>query len=160
FGALAVLQEPVRIQAALTQLGHRDVEGADPGVEVAVPVAVAGVDPLRGPFTVAGAAHRVGLGREQRVDERGEQITQQIRAGLIQLLGQELRGVDTGNSGHRCVLLRGWLSEIARRIHAVAAPAWQARAHSGPSYTPLLDSTALRAHWAPPSPSTGGCEPN
>src|SRR5690606_13242883 len=114
--------------------------------------AVAGVDPLRGPFTVAGAAHRVGLGREQRVDERGEQITQQIRAGLIQLLGQELRGVDTGNSGHRCVLLRGWLSEIPRRIHPVAAPTLQARAHSGPSYTTLLDSTSGLAEPVPEHP--------
>src|SRR5690606_22203038 len=32
-------------------------------------------------------------------------------------------------------------SQITRRIHPVAAPTLEARAHSGPSYTTLLDST-------------------
>lgn len=71
-----------------------------------MPVAVAGVDPVGAALAVAGAAHRLGLRREQRIDERGEQITHQIRARLGQLLGQELGRVDTGSSGHRGVLLR------------------------------------------------------
>ena len=40
------------------------------------------------------------------------------------------------------------VGEITRRIHPVAAPTLQARAHSGPSYTTLLDSTGGRAHYA------------
>jgi hypothetical protein len=55
-----------------------DVEGAGAGVEVAVPVAVAGVDPLRRAGAVFGAAHRVGLGGHQRVDECGQQRAQQV----------------------------------------------------------------------------------
>ena len=69
-------------------------------------VAVAGVDPLAGAFAVAGAAHRVGLRGQQRVDERRQQVPHQVRARLIQLLGEELGRVDTGSSGHRRVLLR------------------------------------------------------
>ena len=38
------------------ELGDRDVDRADAGVEVAVPVAVAGVDPLRGPVVGGGPA--------------------------------------------------------------------------------------------------------
>ena len=105
-GTLAPLQQPVRVQAALPQLGHRHIQGADPGVQVAVAVAVAGVDPLAGAFAVACAAHRVGLRGQQRVDERGQQVPHQVRARLIQLLGEELGRVDTGSSGHRRVLLR------------------------------------------------------
>jgi hypothetical protein len=50
-----------------------------------VTVAVAEVHPLRGPLAEGSATHRVSLRREQRVDERGEQITQQVRARLRQL---------------------------------------------------------------------------
>jgi hypothetical protein len=45
------------------------VLGAGSVIEVAVPVAVALVDPLREGLAVAGASDRVGLGRHQRVQE-------------------------------------------------------------------------------------------
>jgi hypothetical protein len=105
-GAAAASQEPVRKERALPQLGHRHVQRADPGVQVAVPVAVAPVGPVRVSGAVLGAAHAVGLCRQQRVDERLEHLAHQIGAGLRQLLVQELLGVDTGCSGHRGVLLR------------------------------------------------------
>ena len=58
-GPLPPLQQPVRIQRPGAELGNRDIEGADAGVEIAVTVAVAGVDPLVAAFAVAGAADRV-----------------------------------------------------------------------------------------------------
>ena len=69
--AAAAFHQPFREQRPFAQLGDRDVQGPHAGVEVAVAVAVAAVDPLGVPAPVLGAAHRVGLRREQRVDERG-----------------------------------------------------------------------------------------
>ena len=46
------------------------VDRAHPGVELAGPVAVAAVGPLRGPLAVAGVAHHVDLGRHQPLGER------------------------------------------------------------------------------------------
>ena len=140
-GPPAPLQQPLRVQAALAQRRDRDIHSPDAGVQVAVSVAVAGVDPLAGAFAVAGPAHRVGLSRQQRVDERGQQIPHQVRARLRELLVQEAGRVDTGYSGHRCGSFFESVSQITRRIHPVAAPTLEARAHSGPSYTTLLDST-------------------
>src|SRR5215217_3159790 len=64
-------------------------------------VAVAPVEAVRVTGAVLGAADAVGLRRQQRVDERAEQLPHQIRAGLGQLLVQEHGGVDTGVRGHR-----------------------------------------------------------
>ena len=69
-GPAASLEQPLGEVGALAQLGDRDVEGPDPGVEVAVAVAVAAVGPRRVPGAVGGTADAVGIGGEQRVDER------------------------------------------------------------------------------------------
>ena len=69
-GPAAALQQPLGEVGALAQLGDRDVQGADPGVQVAVPVAVAAVGPRLVAGTVGGTTHAVGIGGEQRVDER------------------------------------------------------------------------------------------
>ena len=97
----AALQQPLREEGALPQLRDRDIDRADPGVQVSMPVAVAAVGPLRAPDPVPGATHTVGLRRQQRVDERSEQLAHQVRAGLRQLLIQEPGRVDTGSDGHR-----------------------------------------------------------
>ena len=119
-GPAAPFQQPVREVRARAQLRDRDVDRADPGVQVAVPVAVAGVRPLRAGLPVPGAAHRVGVGGHQRLDERGQHLTHQIRAGLGQLLVQEPDRVDTWDSGHRGVLFESVVRDHSKD-HAVTA---------------------------------------
>jgi len=79
FGSLTAFQEPVGEVRAGPQFGDGDVDGAGAGVELAVAVAVTGVDPLRRHGPVFGAADRVGLSRQQRVDDGGQQVPHQIR---------------------------------------------------------------------------------
>ena len=114
FGAGAALQQPVREIAARPQLRDRHVDRAGPGVEVPVPVPVAGVHPLRAAFAVAGAAHRVRLGAHQRLDERRQHRTQQIRARRRELVGQHTDGSIGWGCGHRVVLLRKTLRGLRR----------------------------------------------
>jgi hypothetical protein len=105
-GALPALEEPVGEVGAGAQLRDRDVQGAGAGVEVAVPVAVTTVDPVRGARAVLGTAHRVGLSRQQRVDERGRGAHATDRGSPGRAVpragGQGRYWVD----GHRRVLLR------------------------------------------------------
>ena len=105
-GAFAPLQQPVREVGPGPQLRDRHVQRAGPGVEVPVPVPVAGVHPLLAAFAVPGAADRVRLGAHQRLDERGQHGTQQVRARRGELIGQEHFGVDRVSRGHRVGLLR------------------------------------------------------
>jgi hypothetical protein len=105
-GPLASLEQPLREVRPLAELGDLQVQGAGPGVEVTGPVAVAPVGSIRAGLPVGGAADRVGLSRHQGVDERGQQLAQQIRARLGQLFLEQTSGVDTGGDGHRGVLLR------------------------------------------------------
>src|SRR5829696_4685288 len=79
----ASLQQPLREVGALTQLRERQLDRAGAGVELPGPVAVAAVDPLLRDGAVGSATDRVGLSRHQRVDERGQQLAQQIRACLV-----------------------------------------------------------------------------
>jgi len=53
---------------------------------VTVPVAVPRVLPVLGAGT--GTADRVGFGGHERVEERGQHGSHEIRAGLRELLGQ------------------------------------------------------------------------
>ena len=90
-----MLEEPLGKVGPGAQLGDGHVQSAGAGVEVAVSVAVALVDPARAGLAVLGTADRVGLGAHERVDERGQHLPQQIRTGLGQLLVQEVGRVDT-----------------------------------------------------------------
>ena len=85
--------------AALAQLRHRGVHGAGTGVEVTVPAAVAPVGPLGRASPVLGAADGISVRAHQRVDERREQLAEQVRRGLGQLLVQKPGRVDTGCGG-------------------------------------------------------------
>ena len=86
------------------------------------PVAVSGVGPLRGPLAVRSAADRVGLGRHQRLHERGQHAAQQVGLGALQVLGQERRQVNrVGVDGHRCVSFSR-TSQGLLKDHAVAVP--------------------------------------
>jgi hypothetical protein len=95
FGAHAALEQPVWKIAAGPQLRDRQIDRADTGVEVAVPVAVAGVDPLSAAFAVLGATQRVGLRSHDRLNKRGKHPTQQTRTGCGELIGERLARVDT-----------------------------------------------------------------
>jgi hypothetical protein len=106
FGAAASLEEPIGEVGALPQLRDRHIQRSDPGVEIAVAVAVAAIRPIGVAGAVGGTAHTVGVRGQQGVDEPAHQLTQQVRAGLRQVLVQELGRVDTGTSGHRCASLR------------------------------------------------------
>jgi hypothetical protein len=85
-GAPAGLQQPVREVAALPELGDRQLDRADPGVQPPLAVAVAPVDPVRCTLAKRSAAGRVGLSTHERLDERRHQLPQQIRVGLLQVL--------------------------------------------------------------------------
>jgi hypothetical protein len=100
-GSLAALKQPLGEVGALPQLGDRDVEGPGASVEIAVAVAVAAVHPLVGHGAVLGAAYRVGLGRQQGIDEGLQQLAQQIGTGLGELFFEQTGRVDTGPDGHR-----------------------------------------------------------
>ena len=88
----AAFQQPVREVGTRPQLRDRHVQRPGAGVEVSVPVTVAGVDPLAAAPAVLGTADGVGLSRHQRVDEGAQQLPQQIRRGLGELLGQKRAG--------------------------------------------------------------------
>lgn len=69
-------------KGALAQLGDRDVDGSDAGVQIAVAVAVALRDPARCGAAVLGADHGVGVRGQQGVDHRLQQRAHQIRTRL------------------------------------------------------------------------------
>ena len=92
----------------------------DQAVEVAVPVAVATVGPLRAGGAVLGATDRVGLRGHQRVDEGLQQLLQQIRARLGQLPLKQMCRIDTGGDGHRGRSFPRVLWKVHSKDHPVA----------------------------------------
>ncbi len=136
------LQQPVREEAALAELGNRHIDGAGASVQVPMPVPVAAVGPLRVPGAVPGAAHAVGLSRQQGVDERRQQLPHQVRAGLSQLLVQEDVRVDTEGRGHRSVLLRVGCERSLEGSRGDRTYVSRTRS-PGSSYTKAMDSTLL-----------------
>lgn len=117
-------------------------------------VAVAAVGPLGITGAIGGTAHAVRVRGEQRVDEALHQFAEQVGAGLGEVLVQELGGVDTGSSGHRCASLRvgcrRFLEESRGDRASVYAPAITT------PYTTLLDSTALLGQVGVDSPVSVG----
>ncbi|SNR99771.1 hypothetical protein SAMN06272737_1612 [Blastococcus mobilis] len=138
-GPAAALEQPVGEVRPGAQLGDRHLQRAGAGVELPGPVAVAAVRAGLAALAIAGAADCIGLGRHERVDERGEHLPQQIGAGLGQLLVEEGGGVDTARCGHRVELLKD--CGRSPEDHAVAASTFRARYSPGPSYTTLADAT-------------------
>jgi hypothetical protein len=84
-----------------------------------MPIAVAGVAAVRAALPVAGAAHRVGIGRHQRFREGLDHLPEQVRAGPGQLLGHPARQVDTRCCGHRVLLVEDLWKDF-KQDHAVA----------------------------------------
>ena len=81
-------EQPVGEVGALAQLRHRELDRPDPGVPVALAVAVAAVDPPRRALPIAGAAERLRLRSHQRLGEVLDHRPQQIRARLLELLAK------------------------------------------------------------------------
>jgi collagen type II alpha len=116
----APLQQPIREVAARPELRDRHVQRPGAGIEVPVPVAVADIHPVRARHAVRGTADRVGLGRHQRVHERGQHRAQQIRGRGRELVVQKAGRVDTAGCGHRDVSFRSTVRGLPKD-HAVAA---------------------------------------
>jgi hypothetical protein len=142
FGALAALEQPLREVAAGAQLRNRQIDRTDASVEIPVPVAVSAVDPLFGAFAIAGAAHGVGLGAHQRLDERGHQLAQHVRARLGELVGQHRGRIDTLDRGHR---VRTPSDLVVLKDHAVTVLVPDTTrpifSQASSPYTTLLDAT-------------------
>ena len=137
-------QQPLGEERPLAQLGHRHVQRADPGVQVPVPVPVAPVGPLRVTGAVVGAAHRVGLRRQQRVDERGQQLPHQIRAGLGQLAHAGTgQGRYLARRSSRCSFFEAVVRDHSKD-HPMTATYMRSDTVTGCSYTTLPDSTLWR----------------
>src|SRR3954463_14933142 len=125
---------------ARPQFRYRNIQRAGAGVELAVAVAVAHVDPLRARFAIGGATDGVGLGRHQGVDEGGQHLPQQVRRRGRQLVVQETGRVDTARSGNR---VSRFLKHCERspEDHVVAAlPAYA---------TPLTRACRTPLWWTP-----------
>ena len=94
----------------MAQFRHCHVDRADTGVEVAVAVPVAVVDPLGGSNAVFGAADGVGLGGEDLVDKPLQHLPHQVRGGLGEQRGmtgeEQSAGTDKAtarsNVSHEC----------------------------------------------------------
>ena len=101
FRPLAPLEQPLREVGSLAELGNRDVHGADAGVQIAVAVPVALSRPARIGAAVLGTDYRVGISRQQGVDDRLQQAAHQIGTGLSQSFAEQASRVDNVRSGHR-----------------------------------------------------------
>ena len=104
-GPLAALEQPFREVGARAQLRDRHVDRAGPGVQLPVPVPVAGVHPLRAGQAVLGAADSVRVRAEQGVDHRRQQRAHQIRRRVGQRLAQQPGRVNHVWCGHRVDVL-------------------------------------------------------
>jgi hypothetical protein len=68
---------------------------------LAVTISVTLVGAFGAALTVTGAAQCVGFGSHQRVDERGEQVPQDVGTSGGEPISQHSRPVDIVGSGHR-----------------------------------------------------------
>jgi hypothetical protein len=101
----AGLEQPARVVAALPQLRDRQIDRTHPRVQLAGPVAVAAVDPLRAHLAVAGAAEHVDLGSHQPLSEGSHHLSQQIAALVaLEVLAQPLERVHRVGDCHRVLL--------------------------------------------------------
>ena len=142
-GPLPAFQQPLREIGALPQLRNRQLDRAGPGVEVAGPVAVAGVGPLRAAGAVGGAARRVGLSPHQRLHEAAEHQTQHVGLGTLQVLGHQAGQVNSVVvGGHRDDLLLETLDGLLKD-HAVAVFTSYDTLSGQDSYTTSLDLSAV-----------------
>ena len=143
-GALAPLQEPLGEVGALAQLGDRDVEGAGAGVEVAVPVAVAAVDPLRADATPYSAPQTASASAESSV-LMNVPSSSRSRSGLAWASCSS--SIRAGSILGSTVIVVSFFESVFAdhsKDHAVAVAYFRRHAHRDP-YTTLLDSRTSAA---------------
>jgi hypothetical protein len=127
----ARFEQPARVVAAFPQLGHGQVHGAGPGVEVPVAVAVAGVHSVGTALAVTGATDGIGLGRHEPLGEALHHLTQQVGVVLLELLAQPAERVQAVKS-HRISPLGCWyFVEVDAVVVASGGPS--ARQDPGPT---------------------------
>lgn len=139
---------PLFTRRRQTELRYGHIQGSSAGVEATVPVAVAPVAPGLAAGAVLGAADRVGLSAEQRVDEGLQQLAQQIRAGLSQLFFEQ-----EGGSILDLTVIVGVLLRVGCESSLEGSPDGrrllpQRHAHRDP-YTTLPDATGRYAGGTP-----------
>jgi hypothetical protein len=105
FGPPSRLEQPTRVVAALPDLGDGQIDRAHPCVELARPVTVAAVGPLRSDLTETGVAQHIHLGGHEPLGERAHHLTQQIAALRVEVLAQPIERVHV--VGDHRVLLSG-----------------------------------------------------
>ena len=101
FGTFAALQEPLGEVGSGAQFGDGNINGADTGIQRAVAVAVALRNPPRGRLSPLGAAHQIGVSREEGVDHVLQELAHHVRGCFGQQVAQHAGGVDNMRSGHR-----------------------------------------------------------
>ena len=120
-------------------------------------VAVALGPALGAGLTVLGAAHRVGIGRQQGVDHGLQQTAHQVRGGLSQSLVKGSSRVDNVRSGHRDDVLSRIRWKVDSKDHTVTAPTTNTRAshrrlHHTTGHYPFASGAAVSADlWYHPS---------
>lgn len=108
-GPPARLEQPVREVRPRAELGDPQIDRPQAGVEAPAAVPVAAVGALGAPLAVPGASEPVDLAGHDPVDNVVQQVAQQVRLGLLELLANERDRLHRV-LGHRVVLLSGSLS--------------------------------------------------
>jgi len=120
-GALASFHEPLWEIGALAELRDRNIDGADAGVEVAVPVAVALRDTVGAGFAPFGTDDGVCVGGQQGVDHGLQEISHQIWRRVAEGFRKYGLRVDNMWSGHRSDVLSRILWKVDSKDHTVTA---------------------------------------
>src|SRR5699024_10008550 len=120
--------------------GDRDVDRADPCVEVAMAVAVALRRTTSAGPTVLRAGNGISVRGEQGVDPVLQQAAHQIRGRLGQGVTEQAGRGDNVGSGHRDVSVRECYGRFTRRITRWPRPRPR-RSRRPPRYTTMRDST-------------------
>src|SRR5699024_5522199 len=140
FGAFAPLEQPLGKVGARAELGDRDVDRADPCVEVAMAVAVALRRTTSAGPPVLRAGNSVRVRGEQGVDHVLQQAAHQIRRRRGQGFTEQAGRVDNVRCGHRDDSVRGFCGRLTRRITRWPRPRPR-RSRRPPRYTTIGDST-------------------
>jgi hypothetical protein len=86
-------KQPLRVIAALSELGDPQFDGAHSGVEVAIAIAVVTVHLIVAPFSIRGATESVSFCGHEVLGERTHHLPKQIDVCFLQLLAQPGQGV-------------------------------------------------------------------
>ena len=116
FGTLAPLEQRLGEVSAGAELGDRDVDRADPGVEVTETVSVALRRTFRTGPAVLRASDGIRVRGEQGVDHVLEQAVHQIRGRFGQGFTEQAGRVDNVGCGHRDDSVRECCERFTRRI--------------------------------------------